>query len=170
MVLEMKVPEGASWEALKSIFPKFISYILSFIYIGLYWNNHHHLFQIEEKVNGKVLWANLTLLFSLSLIPFTTAWVGENHFGKYPVVLYGLNLLFCALVYAVLEKHAIKNEGADSKLKRALENNQKEILSCMIYLVGIIAAFFIPLLGLFCFVLVAILWFISDPRIEKTLN
>lgn len=96
--------------------------------------------------------------------------MGENHFGKYPVVLYGLNLLFCALVYAVLEKRAIKNEGADSKLKRALENNQKEILSCMIYLVGIITAFFIPLLGLFCFVLVAILWFIPDPRIEKTLN
>jgi uncharacterized membrane protein len=112
MVLEMKAPaNGSDFASLKPLIPKFLSYILSFIYVGIYWNNHHHLFQAIEKVNGKVLWANLFLLFALSLIPFTTAWMGENQFDKNPVALYGINLLLCAFAYIVLERVAIKFEG-----------------------------------------------------------
>ncbi|HTO16366.1 MAG TPA: TMEM175 family protein [Edaphocola sp.] len=120
MVLGLSVPEGVSLAALKPLIPRFISYVLSFIYVGIYWNNHHHLFQVIEKVNGKMLWANLALLFSLTMVPFTTAWMGENHFAEIPVVLYGVNLLLCAFMFAVLEKVAVINEGQDSKLGRAI--------------------------------------------------
>lgn len=113
MILEIKAPEGSSFETLKPLIPKFLSYLLSFIYVGIYWNNHHHLFQAIEKVNGKVLWANLSLLFSLSLIPFSTAWMGENQFEKDTIVLYGLNLLLCAFTYSILEKSVIKQTGLE---------------------------------------------------------
>lgn len=170
MVLEMQVPEGSSWEHLKPVIPKFISYLLSFVYIGIYWNNHHHLFQAIQKVNGKVLWANLLLLFTLSLIPFSTAWMGENHFDKNPVILYGFNLLLCAIAYAVLEKTSLHSDGKTSILGTALTSKTKEIVSILLYLTGIISALFLPYMGLVCFIIVAALWLIPDTRIEKKLK
>jgi uncharacterized membrane protein len=130
MVLEMKVPEGSDFSTLKPLIPKFLSYLLSFIYVGIYWNNHHHMFQVIEKVNGKVLWANSALLFSLSLIPFTTAWMGQNHFEKNPVALYGFNLLLCAFTYIILEKAAIKHEGKQSIIGVALDDKKRKSLLC----------------------------------------
>ncbi|AWM12484.1 hypothetical protein DI487_00380 [Flavobacterium sediminis] len=170
MVLEMKVPEGADFTALKPIIPKFISYILSFIYIGIYWNNHHHLFHVIQKVNGKLLWANLFLLFCLSLIPFSTGWMGENHFDKNPVALYGVNLFLCALAFILLEKSSIHYEGENSKLKIALKNYNKESLSLLLYFAGVILSYFIPIMSMLLYAGVALLWLIPDTRIEKTLN
>ncbi|MCO6173517.1 TMEM175 family protein [Flavobacterium sp. NRK F10] len=170
MVLEMKVPEGADFTALKPIIPKFISYILSFIYIGIYWNNHHHLFHVIQKVNGKLLWANLFLLFCLSLIPFSTGWMGENHFDKNPVALYGVNLFLCALAFILLEKSSIHYEGENSKLKIALKNYNKESLSLLLYFAGVILSYFIPIVSMLLYAGVALLWLIPDTRIEKTLN
>src|SRR5699024_1131755 len=122
-VLGMDVPKGASFSSLLTVAPKFMSYVLSFIYVGIYWNNHHHLFQAIEKVNGKILWANLALLFTLSLIPLTTAWMGENNFDQAPVALYGVNLILCAVVFVVLEKIAVKHEGKDSNIGKALKSS-----------------------------------------------
>lgn len=170
MVLELKVPEGSSFETLKPLIPKFVSYILSFIYVGIYWNNHHHLFQAIEKVNGKILWANLFLLFALSLIPFTTGWMGENHFEKNPVALYGFNLLLCAIAFVILQKTAMSYEGEDSKIKIALRNNTKEYLSISLYFIGQISSFFIPIIAMLCYTAVAVIWLIPDTRIEKTLK
>lgn len=170
MVLEMKAPEGASWAAIKPVLPKFLSYILSFIYLGIYWNNHHHLFQAIQRVNGKVLWANLFLLFALSLIPFSTAWMGENNFEKNLIILYGANLLLCGIAYAVLEKTSLHSDGETSILGAALTSKTKEIISILLYLTGIISALFLPYVGLVCFVMVAVLWFIPDTRIEKKLK
>lgn len=170
MVLELKVPEGANFENLKPLIPKFISYLLSFAYVGIYWNNHHHLFQAVKKVDGKILWANLLLLLFLSVIPFTTGWMGENQFEKNPTALYGLNLLFCALAFALLEKFAIKLDGKNSDIGKALENRKKEMLSVFFYAAGIAVSFFMPLLSLGCYALVAILWLIPDTRIERQLK
>ncbi len=170
MVLEMQVPEGTSWEALKTVIPKFISYILSFIYLGIYWNNHHHLFQAIQNVNGKVLWANLFLLFALSLIPFTTAWMGENDFEKNPVILYGVNLLLCAIAFLVLEKTSTYSDGESSIIGTALASKRKEYASVILYVLGIIIAIFSPYTGILCFVAVAILWLIPDKRIENKLK
>jgi uncharacterized membrane protein len=170
MVLEIKVQEGFTFEVLRPLVPKFLSYLLSFIYVGIYWNNHHHLFQAIEKVNGKVLWANLGLLFALSLIPFTTGWMGENHFEGNPVLLYGINLLFSAIMFLILEKSAIKHEGKDSKIGMALQNKTKEMLSLGLYIIGIILANFLPNISVICYSLVAIIWLIPDTRIEKRLN
>lgn len=170
MVLELKVPEGGSFENLQPLVPKFLSYVLSFIYLGIYWNNHHHLFQAVEKVNGKVLWANLALLFMLSLIPFTTAWMGENHFGENPVALYGLNLLLCSVTFMLLEYAAVKHEGATSKVGIALRNNTKEMTSSLLYIVGLILAYYVPTISIICYALVAILWLVPDSRIEKLLK
>lgn len=170
MVLEMQVPEGSSWIHLKPVLPKFTSYVLSFIYVGIYWNNHHHLFQAIQKVNGKVLWANLFLLFTLSLLPFTTAWMGENHFEKNPVILYGLNLLLCAIAFLILEKTSTSSDGKSSVISSALESNRKEIISIVLYLIGVITAIFYPIIGLIFFVIVAIVWLIPDKRIENKLK
>lgn len=170
MVLELKVPDGSNFTTLQPLIPKFLSYILSFIYLGIYWNNHHHLFQAIEKVNGKVLWANLTLLFTLSLIPFTTAWMGENHFEKNPVALYGINLLFCAITFLILQKSAIKHEGKNSKIGKAIQSNTKEIISILLYIIGVVSSFFYPIIGIICYALVAIIWIIPDSRIEKQLK
>ena len=170
MVLGLSVPEDVSFAALKPLIPRFISYVLSFIYVGIYWNNHHHLFQVIEKVNGKMLWANLALLFSLTMVPFTTAWMGENHFAEIPVVLYGVNLLLCAFMFAVLEKVAVINEGQDSKLGRAIKTAKKEYLSIFLYLFGIILALFTPLLSVTIFFMVAMMWLVPDKRIENQLN
>lgn len=170
MVLEMKVPESSSWNALNPILPKFISYILSFIYIGIYWNNHHHLFHAIQKVNGKILWANLFLLFTLSLIPFTTGWMGENHFYSNAVILYGVNLLACAIAYVILEKASIGLEGKDSVIGKALSSKIKEIASIVLYTSGIFISCKFPYIGIVAYVIVAILWLIPDKRIEKSLN
>lgn len=170
MVLELAVPEGSEFAILKPLIPKFLSYVLSFIYIGIYWNNHHHLFQATERVNGQILWANLTLLFMLSLIPFTTAWMGENHFAKNPVALYGINLLLCAVSFLILEKAVISHEGRVSKIGRALKSKIKEFTSITVYILGTAVSFFIPAAGVFCYAAVAVIWIIPDKRIEKELK
>lgn len=170
MVLELKVPEGAEPEALRPLLPTFLSYLLSFIYIGIYWNNHHHLFHAVQQVNGKVLWANLALLFSLSLVPFTTAWMGENHFEKDPVMLYGVNLLLSAFAFLILEKAAIKHEGENSTVGKALKSNTKEVLSVGLYIAGIVFSNFYPAAGIVCYALVAFIWLIPDSRIEQQLK
>lgn len=170
MVLELKVPEGAAFSDIKPLIPKFLSYVLSFIYLGIYWNNHHHLFQAIEKVNGKVLWSNLGLLFALSLIPFTTAWMGENYFAKNAVVLYGINLTMCAIMYFILQYASIKHEGKDSKIGAALQNRTKEYMSVGIYVLGTVASFYWPVIGIASYALVAALWLVPDTRIEKLLK
>ncbi|MCJ0742982.1 TMEM175 family protein [Pedobacter montanisoli] len=170
MVLELKVPEGYSFRTLAPLFPKILSYVLSFLYVGIYWNNHHHLFHIIEKVNGKILWANLNLLFWLSLLPFATAWMGENHFEKNPVAVYGIILVMAAIAFLILEKYAIAHEGKDSKLSVAIRSGFKEKGSVVLYIAGIAVSFFYPLLSLLFYYIVAMMWLIPDKRIEKTLK
>lgn len=170
MVLEMKVPHGDSLEALKPTLPVFISYILSFVYIGIYWNNHHHMMHAVHKVNGTVLWTNIHLLFWLSLVPFATAWMGENHFTKWPVVLYGFVLMMAGIAYYFLAHCLAGIHGKDSTLAEALGKDWKGISSVVIYIVGIGLSFVNPMLGLSAYVLVACMWFIPDRRIEKKLK
>lgn len=171
MVLELKPPiDGADMYYLIPLIPKFLFYLLSFIYIGIYWNNHHHLFKATKKVSGPVLWANLFLLFFLSLIPFTTSWMGEFVLDQHPAALYGINLFLCAVSFLILEKTVIKVEGKDSKLAFALEDSRKEKASLTLYLAGIVLSFFFTPLALICYALVALLWMIPDKRIEKTLH
>ncbi len=167
LILELKIPEEASLHALTPLLPKFLSYVLSFLYVGIYWNNHHHLFQKIKEVDGKILWANLHLLFWLSLLPFATGWMGENHFGRNPVVLYGFVLLMCGAAFFLLEKAAIAHQGEGSPLKAAVGNHGKEIFSVVAYLTGIAASFLLPLAGIAVFSAVALAWFIPDRRIEK---
>ncbi|MBS1651779.1 MAG: DUF1211 domain-containing protein [Bacteroidetes bacterium] len=167
MVLELKVPEGHTFEVLKPLLPKFLSYILSFIYVGIYWNNHHHLFHAIQKINGKIMWSNHFLLFCLSLIPFSTAWMGENHFEHYTVVLYGINLVMCAIAFTIIEKIAIRTEGKNSKIGTAIGNHTKEYISVALYIIGIVAAFFFSIIGAVCYAIVAFIWLIPDKRIEK---
>ena len=167
MVLEMKVPHGENLKDLQPLIPIFISYILSFIYIGIYWNNHHHLMQIVHKVSGAVLWSNIHLLFWLSLVPFATAWMGENHFSKWPVILYGFVLLMAALAYYILAHCLITVHGKDSTLAQAIGKDKKGIISISLYLTGIGLAFINSSIGFLIYVVVAIIWFIPDRRIEK---
>ncbi len=169
MVLELKVPHAADLEALRSLIPVFLSYILSFVYLGIYWNNHHHLFQVAQQVNGRVLWANLHLLFWLSLIPFVTAWTGENHFAPLPVALYGIVLLFCGIAYFILTRALISHHGRDSILAIALGRDTKGKISIVIYALAALLAFIHPGLAFMMYVLVAILWLIPDRRIEKAI-
>lgn len=170
MVLELRPPEGSGFLDLKPLIPKLSSYVLSFIYVGIYWNNHHHLFQAVEKVNGRILWANLFLLFSLSLIPLTTAWVGQNPLQADPAALYGINLLLCAIAFFILEYVSIRLEGKESKIGLALKNKTKENLSWIAYLLGIISAWFLPPISLCCYLFVAVIWLIPDRRIEKQIK
>lgn len=170
MVLEMKVPHGDSLEALKPTLPVFISYILSFVYIGIYWNNHHHMMHAVHKVSGTVLWTNIHLLFWLSLVPFATAWMGENHFTKWPVVLYGFVLMMAGIAYYFLAHCLAGIHGKDSTLAEALGKDWKGISSVVIYIVGIGLSFVNPMLGLSAYVLVTCMWFIPDRRIEKKLK
>ncbi|SOE23426.1 Uncharacterized membrane protein [Spirosomataceae bacterium TFI 002] len=169
MVLELKVPEETDFHSLISILPIFLSYLMSFIYIGIYWNNHHHLFQITELVNGKILWANLHLLFWLSLIPFATAWIGENYEASAPVTLYGVILLMSAIAYYILQNVIVKNHNEDFTLRKAIGKDLKGKLSVVIYSIGIVASFYSTWLAILCYVAVAIIWFIPDKRIEKSL-
>ncbi|KIC94432.1 TMEM175 family protein [Flavihumibacter solisilvae] len=170
MVLELKVPHGAGFADLKPVLPKFLSYIFSFIYVGIYWNNHHHMFHAIKKINGKVLWANLLVLFCLSLLPFTTDWMGENLFAKNTVALYGFNLLACSLSFILMERLAIQHEGGQSTYAKAVSSLRKERLSLTIYVVGTLLSFFLPIVSLVLFYIVAIMWVIPDTRIEKTLD
>jgi len=170
MVLELKVPEESNWESLKPLIPKFLAYIFSFIYIGIYWNNHHHLFQTVKKVNGSILWANLHLLFWLSLMPAATEWIGETHFAKNPVSVYGIGLIMCAVAYTILENLIIKNEGEDSTLKAAIHSKFKEYISIVFYILGFATSFFYPYIAIGFYYIVALIWLIPDKRIEKTLK
>lgn len=167
MVLEMKVPEGVELAALRPLVPVFLSYVLSFIYLGIYWNNHHHMLQATHKVNGAVLWANLHLLFWLSLVPFSTGWMGENHFAAIPSALYGVVLLMAALAYLVLQRLIIRSEGPDSLLKRAVGGEWKGKASPLVYVVAIPLAFLSPWLSLALYAAVALIWLVPDPRIER---
>ena len=169
MVLELKVPHSAELSALLPIWPVFLSYVLSFVYIGIYWNNHHHLLHTLNKVSGPVLWANLHLLFWLSTIPFVTAWMGENHFAPVPTAVYGVVLLLCALSWVILQRTIIRIEGRDSVLARAVGRDRKGRLSQVLYLAALPLAFVHPALSGACYVAVALIWVIPDRRIERQL-
>jgi len=170
MVLEMKVPHGETLESLRPLLPVFLSYVLSFVYVGIYWNNHHHMLHASTKVSGPVLWANLHLLFWLSLFPFTTGWMGENHFAAWPSALYGVVLLMAACAYWVLQQAIIAAEGPDSLLKSALGNDWKGRISPLLYLLGIASTFWLPWIALLIYVLVALMWLVPDRRIERALR
>lgn len=170
MVLELKVPHGGNFDDLKPLFPVFGSYILSFIYVAIYWNNHHHMMQTVKHVTGSILWANMHLLFWLSLIPFVSGWMGENHFSSASVFLYGVVLLGAALAYFILQSLIIKSHGETSILAKALGKDLKGKISPVLYIVGIISAFFNVYISSFTFVLVAIIWLVPDRRIEKALK
>ena len=166
----IKVPHGGNLNALKSLIPVFLSYVLSFIYIGIYWNNHHHLFQAVKQISGSILWANLHLLFWLSLIPFVTGWVGENHFSETPLALYGGVLLMAAVASAILKKLVLSEHGADSLLSKALEKGAKEKLSLVLYVLAIPSAFVNPWISAAIFIIVALIWIVPDKRIENALK
>jgi uncharacterized membrane protein len=170
MVLELKVPEGHTLhDAVSTTGHSLLTYLLSFIYIGIYWNNHHHMFQLIGRVDGKTLWANLHLLFWLSLVPFTTAWMDESHFARTPVMTYGVNLLTAAVAYFILQLAATAAEGRDSPLRRALGADVKGKLSPVLYLAGIAAAAVNVWVGMGLFTVVAIIWLVPDPRMERFL-
>jgi uncharacterized membrane protein len=170
MVLEMKVPHGANWTDIQSLIPIFLSYLLSFIYIGIYWNNHHHMMHTVRHVSGKILWANLHLLFWLSLIPFTTGWLGENHFAQTPGTLYGINLLFCGFAYFYLQNSIIQAHGPDSELKKAIGSDCKGKSSPILYILGILLGLINQWFGIAIYVAIAAMWFIPDQRIERALE
>ena len=170
MVLEMKVPHGDSLAALAPLLPVFLSYVLSFVYVGIYWNNHHHLLHATTRVSARVLWANLHLLFWLSLFPFATGWMGENHFAAWPSALYGVVLLMAAIAYWLLQQAIVASEGPSSVLKVALGSDWKGKLSPLFYIVGIVSTQFVPWVAQAAYVLVALLWLIPDRRIEQALQ
>jgi uncharacterized membrane protein len=170
MVLELKVPHGDSFESLAPLVPVFLSYVLSFVYVGIYWNNHHHMLHACTKVSGAVLWANLHLLFWLSLFPFATGWMGENHFARMPSALYGAVLLMAAIAYWVLQQTIIASEGPASVLKSAVGGDWKGKLSPLVYLLAIASTFWVQWLAQALYVLVALLWLIPDRRIEHALQ
>ncbi|GAA0525356.1 putative membrane protein [Rhizomicrobium palustre] len=167
MVLELPEPHGDTLEALQALTPKLLNYLLSFLYIGIYWNNHHHLLHTVRKVTGGILWANLHLLFWLSLLPFTTAWMGEHHNSSIPTALYGAMMLASAIAYTILEWRIIRNEGKGSLLARAVGTNIKGYGSIALYVAGIAVAFAAPWLAQCFYALVALVWFIPDRRIER---
>jgi uncharacterized membrane protein len=170
MVLEMKPPRGVSLVSLQPVLPVFLSYVLSFVYVGIYWNNHHHLLQAAKHVAGGILWANLHLLFWLSLTPFVTAWMGENHFAPWPVALYGLVLLLAGTAYFILTKTLVAHHGKDSTLAKSIGRDRKAKLSLIVYAAAIPLSFSEPWIACACYVMVAVMWFLPDPRIEKTLG
>ncbi len=170
MVLELKVPHGASLDTLLPLAPVFLSYVLSFVYVGIYWNNHHHMLHAAAKVSGGVLWANLHLLFWLSLLPFATGWMGENHFAALPSAVYGIVLLAAAIAYRLLQQCIIAVEGPDSPLRRATGADWKGKLSPVLYVCGILLNFVHAQLGQAVYVAVALLWLVPDRRIERVLS
>ena len=170
MVLEMKSPRGVTLAALAPVVPVFLSYVLSFVYIGIYWNNHHHLLHATQRVNGVTLWANLHLLFCLSLVPFTTAWMGENHFASWPVAVYGIVLLLAGAAYFILTRALINLHGRGSTLAISIGRDRKAKFSIALYATAIPLAFVQPWIAGACYVIVAIMWLIPDPRIERTVG
>ncbi len=169
MVLEFQVPHEGDLAALRPLIPIFLSYVLSFVYVGIYWNNHHHLFQLVERVSGRVLWANLHLLFWLSLVPFVTAWMDESYFATAPTALYGIVLLMAGVAYFILSRALLAHHASDSELAKALGNDFKGKISLVIYAVAISLAFVNSWLAIALYILVALIWFIPDRRIEKNL-
>jgi uncharacterized membrane protein len=170
MVLELKVPHGTGWAALISVLPHFVSYVLSFIYLAIYWNNHHHLLHTVTRVDGLILWANSSLLFWLSLIPVATAWMGENFLAPVPTAVYGVILLMPAVAYLLLQKAIMRNQGAHSVLATALGSDLKGKISALLYVAAIVLAFFVPWVSILIYVLVAAIWLIPDRRIENILR
>jgi len=170
MVLEMKPPHGASLDDLMGLVPTFLTYILSFVFVGIYWVNHHHFFHAVKKVTGGLLWANNHLLFWLSLIPFTTAWMGENHFTSWPVAIYGGNLLACAVAYTIMTVVVLKSHGPDSEIAKAIGRDKKGRVSLLLYVISIPLAVYMPSLSCALFAMVALIWLVPDRRIERTLQ
>ena len=170
MVLELKVSHGEDLAALAPLLPVFLSYVLSFVNVGIYWNNHHHMLHAVHHVNGPTLWANLHLLFWLSLAPFTNAWMGENHFAPLPVALYGVDLVACAIAYVVLQRTLIASHGSDSALARAIGRDRKGTISLLCYVVAIPAAFVHTAIAGALYVTVALIWLVPDKRIERVLG
>ncbi len=169
MVLELKVPHGAGWEDLAGVLPVFLSYVLSFVYVAIYWNNHHHLLYTVTRVDGLILWANTHLLFWLSLVPFATAWMGENHFAELPTAVYGVAMLMPAIAYILLQKAILRREGQASMLAKALGRDIKGKISPFLYLTAIALAFVNPLIAGVIYVFVAVMWLVPDRRIERAL-
>jgi uncharacterized membrane protein len=170
MVLELKPPHGATLRDLAGLWPAFLSYVLSFVYIGIYWNNHHHFFQLVRRVDGAMLWANMHLLFWLSLVPFATAWMGENHFAPAPTALYGVALLMPAVAWFLMQRVIFRSQGQDSALRRALGRDLKGKLSPLLYLAGIGLAFVSTSAAGLIYAAVALMWLIPDRRVERTLH
>ena len=170
MVLELKVPHGDDLATLAPLYPVFLSYVLSFVYLGIYWNNHHHMLHASTQVTGAILWANLHLLFWLSLIPFATGWMGENHFAPAPAALYGLVLLMAAVAYGILQRLIIAAQGRDSILLKAVGRDWKGKVSPLLYAIAIPLAFWSQWLSVALYVLVAVMWLVPDRRIEKVLK
>lgn len=167
MVLELRIPTGSDWHSLQALSPKFISYVISFLYVAIYWNNHHHMIHTVKTVTGSILWANTHLLFWLSLVPFVTAWAGENHFAELPVAAYSFVLLMAAIAYFILSKTIISVHGKDSMLSAAIGRDFKGFISIVGYALAVVLAFFVRELSLGIIVAIAILWLVPDKRIEK---
>ena len=167
MVLEFKVPEGHTYLDLIPLLPKFLGYVLSFIYVGIYWNNHHHMMHIVKQVNGAILWANLHLLFWLSLIPFTTAWIGDHNFAAFPMMFYGIILLMSAIAFFILQKVIIKSQGSNSILNQALGIDYKGKASPILYLIAVLFANYYPIVSGGIYIFVALMWLVPDNRIER---
>ena len=170
MVLEMKVPRGESFAALRPLLPVFLSYVLSFLYVGIYWNNHHHMLHATTRVTGSILWANLHLLFWLSLLPFATGWMGQNHFALPPSALYGFVLLMAGIAYFILQQAIVVSEGPTSVLRRAIGSDWKGKVSPLLYVAGIVSSLFSSWMAQAIYVFVALLWLIPDRRIEHALR
>lgn len=170
MVLDMKLPQGTDLHALESVAPIFSCYVLSFLYVGIYWNNHHHLFHASERVTGGILWANLALLFFLSLVPFTTAWMGENNYAPLPVAIYGVVILLAGMAYFILTKSLIAHHDKDSVLTKSIGRDWKGSLSLLLYALCIPVAFIRPFLACTGYIFVAVMWLLPDRRIEKHLQ
>jgi len=170
MVLELRVPHGSDLAALKPLLPVFLTYVLSFIYVGIYWNNHHHLLKAAHKVTGAIMWANLHLLFWLSLFPFVTGWMGENHFTTAPTALYGTVMLLAAIAYYILQSLIIADQGRDSKLAASIGRDLKGKLSPVLYATAIVASFFQPWISGGIYMLVALLWLVPDRRIARVVD
>ena len=170
MVLELRIPEGADWKAVQPVLPVFITYVLSFVILGIYWNNHHHLIHAADRMTGAILWANLHLLFWLSLIPFATGWMGRNNFAELPTAVYGGVLLLCGIAYTILERTIIAAQGPDSRLKEAIGGDAKGLASLAMYAAAIPLAFTNRWLAYALYVAVALVWFIPDRRIERRLQ
>lgn len=167
MVLELKTPEGSNLKSILNLIPIFVSYVLSFIYVGIYWNNHHHMMHTVKQVTGAILWANLHLLFWLSLVPFATAWIGEHYFAPFPMLFYGFILLMCGIAYNILQNQIIKTQGENSILSKAIGKDLKGKASPILYILAIFSTYFHEAISAVIYILVALMWLIPDKRIEK---